>query len=379
MLKRAQDPALVNKVDSLGRTALFWASSRPHPRNVKPGDQASGNATAIISRLIEAGATVYLVDNYGRMATHLISWKAPDVRKFLADAIPRQVESFLGELDKLPQHKLGERGHAFAAMFEVLVGIRAIIRGPTEYDSTKNPWVWADENRHRLLRQVVEGLQTWEPKPARTLMQAVPLGSSDLLQRALKMLQGPLKDMDMHDTLRSAAYLLEREAHRFLKNIVLSMTKETMGQIILEARKDGSDFLLKTMLEYSGPLPASKILIDPHDGSTMLHIAAERGLEMPCCYLGLHPELLSETRSKSAALNRLDKLGRTALHRACLHGHDDVVQMLLSVEETDPSIRDAEGKTLLDLADRLGEKVRTLLKDEAKGGKGEGESEGQCR
>ncbi|CAF1186000.1 unnamed protein product [Adineta ricciae] len=69
-----------------------------------------------------------------------------------------------------------------------------------------------------------------------------------------------------------------------------------------------------------------------------------------------------------AAINHLDKLGRSALHYAIDYGNEDLVNLLLSNENCDPNLRDQEQRTPLHLAVKRNNVliVRALLSNDHK-------------
>ena len=61
-----------------------------------------------------------------------------------------------------------------------------------------------------------------------------------------------------------------------------------------------------------------------------------------------------------AKINLQDKMGRTALHEACLHGHKHVVKYLLK-HGSDSKIKDEKGKIAADLV-KYFKKLEKLLR-----------------
>ncbi|PHH91071.1 hypothetical protein CDD83_1767 [Cordyceps sp. RAO-2017] len=135
------------------------------------------------------------------------------------------------------------------------------------------------------------------------------------------------------------------------------MEDHTIKQIVLGACENHHDALLRWIFKYANSFPSP---VDPDDGFTTLLIAADRGLARSCWHFARN-----RLGGRRIDFNARDRLGRTALHQACLRDHDDVVQALLYFEETDVNIRDFEGRTPLGLAGRLGHETRARLKDKA--------------
>ncbi|XP_027621872.1 ankyrin repeat and death domain-containing protein 1A [Tupaia chinensis] len=85
----------------------------------------------------------------------------------------------------------------------------------------------------------------------------------------------------------------------------------------------------------------AKVHCENKDGLTLLHCAAQKG----------HVPVLAFTMEdlEDVALDRADKLGRTAFHRAAEHGQLDALDFLVG-SGCDHSVKDKEGNTALHLA-----------------------------
>ncbi|PNI74387.1 ANKDD1A isoform 8 [Pan troglodytes] len=85
----------------------------------------------------------------------------------------------------------------------------------------------------------------------------------------------------------------------------------------------------------------AKIHCESKDGLTLLHCAAQKG----------HVPVLAFIMEdlEDVALDHVDKLGRTAFHRAAEHGQLDALDFLVG-SGCDHSVKDKEGNTALHLA-----------------------------
>ncbi|KAM5241982.1 ankyrin repeat and death domain-containing protein 1A isoform 3-T3 [Hipposideros larvatus] len=85
----------------------------------------------------------------------------------------------------------------------------------------------------------------------------------------------------------------------------------------------------------------AKIHCENKDGLTLLHCAAQKGHVLMLAFIMEDLE--------DVALDRADKLGRTAFHRAAEHGQLDALDFLVG-SGCDHSVKDKEGNTALHLA-----------------------------
>lgn len=85
----------------------------------------------------------------------------------------------------------------------------------------------------------------------------------------------------------------------------------------------------------------AKVHCESKEGLTLLHCAAQKG----------HVPVLAFVMEdlEDVALDRADKLGRTAFHRAAEHGHLDAVDFLVG-SGCDHGVKDKEGNSALHLA-----------------------------
>jgi len=149
------------------------------------------------------------------------------------------------------------------------------------------------------------------------------------------------------------------------------MPLEKNKGMLLSAARSGMDQMVARLLTES---PDSIDAVDG-EGQTALHLAARHGHDKVVAQLlvGLlaSPNPMKETRaflrSARAASRKLidvvDRFGRTALHLAATHGHEEAVAQLLAASPKALGATDMEGMTALHWAAREGheEVVAELL------------------
>ncbi|KAL7809400.1 ankyrin repeat-containing domain protein [Trichoderma aethiopicum] len=328
---RLRHAAVIDKQDQEDRTALFLASANGH--------------LDVVRQLIRAGSIIYRTDKDRHMAIHLAARGGHlDVVRLLLDQLPSQVavamEKWRESLPDWPQSK---------AYCEVpLLAALAKARG-----------IWATaEERQKLQADVVSGLRTYDEErhsvPSTSLMQAVMGGHADVVKLLLdKVPEMPLQaeHYSNSNALSHAASCGHVDIAKLLiraGSVVNSFT-DKQETCLHKAAEGGHHEMIQLLLQND----ANPDLACLRDGSTALHLAAKGGHE------GAVGELV-----RVAFINATDDLGRTPLHIACAEGHDAVVTVLVDAD-ADLMARDFERRTPLELVERLSEKTRARMKEQA--------------
>jgi ankyrin repeat protein len=304
----------------------------------------------IIQWLIKAGSVAYRVDNDRNMNVHLAAESGhEEIVATLLDAIPDHVERCLEKWDQHLPEWSSKEGGADAAFREVLVAVGGLVKGPRRLEVA--PEGWTMQNRQTLKSKVILGLQIWDKErhsiPSTALMRAVLGRHANVVKLILrKVPEVPLQAQ--HYSYANVLSLAASKGNTEIAGLLITVGSDvnaitdTQETCLHEAAENGRAQVIELLLQKG----ANPDLARLRDGSTPLHLAAERG----------HADAV-KALVRLAFVNVSDDLGRTALHRACQEGHEAVVDLLLDAN-ADVLAQDFEQKTPLAVASELSEKTR---------------------
>ncbi|KUI70689.1 Serine/threonine-protein phosphatase 6 regulatory ankyrin repeat subunit B [Cytospora mali] len=346
LLKKTQDTAVIDIRDKKGQTALFLASKHGH--------------LDIIVLLIRAGSIVYRTDNARDMAIHLAAERGHlEIVRSLLDELPNQVQLALDKWkENLPNWPL-EKDYHEIAFLNALTSVGALVKDPTCSHLRPDASKWATpEHLQQLQRDVVSSLRTWHKSQhsitSTTLIRAVQGGHVDTVKLLLqKIPEMPLQAQPywFSNALSFAASKGYVEIAQLLITAGSEVNAITDSQetCLHEAAANGHGNMVELLLRNDANPDLARLC----DGSTPLHLAAGAG-----------HEAAARALVRTTFINARDDLGRTPLHRACLGGHSDMVDMLVDAD-ADLAARDFERKTPLELVDLLSGKTRAHMKERA--------------
>ncbi|XP_063554673.1 ankyrin repeat and death domain-containing protein 1A isoform X13 [Gorilla gorilla gorilla] len=142
---------------------------------------------------------------------------------------------------------------------------------------------------------------------------------------------------------------LERQLHEAARQNNVGRMQELIGRRVNTRARNHFGMNALLLSAWFGHLRILQILVnsgakihcESKDGLTLLHCAAQKG----------HVPVLAFIMEdlEDVALDHVDKLGRTAFHRAAEHGQLDALDFLVG-SGCDHSVKDKEGNTALHLA-----------------------------
>ncbi|KAL6696427.1 ankyrin repeat-containing domain protein [Trichoderma pleuroticola] len=350
LLKHSQGrhAIVIDKQDGRGRTALFMASRNGHLN--------------VVQQLIRAGSIIYRIDKDRKMAIHLAAKGGHlDIVRLLLDELPSQVEVALKKweenLPDWPHNKIYQGDALIAALAKAGGLVLVSTSTGLSYSVRASKWTIPEE-RQKLQADVVSGLRTFDEErhsvSSTTLMQAVLGGHTDVVKLLLdKVPEMPLQAE--HYGYSNALSLAASRGHVNIAKLLIEAGSrvnaftDSQETCLHKAAENGYHEIIQILLEND----ASPDLACLRDGSTPLHLAAKGGHEAAV------RELV-----RVAFVNATDDLGCTALHVACLEGHNAVVNVLVDAD-ADLMARDFERRTPLELVERLNEKTRAHMREQA--------------
>ncbi|KAM7198944.1 Ankyrin repeat-containing domain protein, partial [Rhypophila sp. PSN 637] len=169
----------------------------------------------------------------------------------------------------------------------------------------------------------------------------------------VKRLTVPAKTKRTDTAFLAAASRGHIEIVDFLLPFAAESDADSLSQGFLEAVRNGHLRIMKLILTRAlNHTHDNKVAVLDYmdeDGMTALHHASISG----------HKDVMEYMMSKGANLNAVDKLGRSALMRACEAGHVELVKILLMAHRSDIrseiNKRDRSGRTAFDLAAENGD------------------------
>ncbi|KAG8670965.1 hypothetical protein FPOAC2_04221 [Fusarium poae] len=342
--------AAVDTPDVDGRTALHLAASQGHLH--------------IVKQLLSFGALAYATDKHRYMPMHFAAQAGHDeIVLQLLDTLPSQVEQGLRSFQRrLIDHHPSDQSLPPTpvsitvielAFLEAIYKAGAIVMvpGPGGNVPCRVADVWLIENRTNLINRVVSELETWEHDrhsiPGTVLMRAIFGGHNEVVRRILQRLPHiPLQaeQYEYPNALSLASALGHSEIVALLIKAGALVDAVTDKQIsaLHYAATDGHTKVIEELLNPRGTKGANPDLARLSDGSTPLHLAAEKG----------HNDAV-RALANVAFFNATDDIGQTPLHRACLSKQETTVDVLLEFA-VDVLAKDDNGSTPMDLCKDAG-------------------------
>jgi hypothetical protein len=274
----------------------------------------------------------------------------------LVDAIPDHVERCLEKWDRHLPGRASKADGADGAFNEVLALNGALVKGQSYWEVA--PKEWTQQNRQPLKSKITLGLQRWDEQrhsiPSTTLMRAVLGGHAHVVQLLLqKIPKMPLQAQ--HYSFPNTLSLAASKGYKEIANLLIeagsdvNAINDAQETCLHEAARTGYADVVELLLEKE----ANPDLARLHDGSTPLHLAAERG----------HVDAV-KALVRLAFVSVSDDLGQTPLHRACKGGHEAVVHLLLDAD-ANVLAQDFEQKTPLALVGGFSDKTRLHMQEQA--------------
>ncbi|RGP69897.1 ankyrin repeat-containing [Fusarium longipes] len=339
--------------DANGTTALHIAADQGHLH--------------IVKQLLDSGALAYATDYHRFMPMHLAATGGHyEVVLELLDALPSHVERGLDYLaSRSTEYHLsgpGDNDRTFTstpqlititdrvielAFLAALHTTGALVRVANN-NFVRDAEVWVPSNRPNLIGRVVKELEIWEHDrhsiPGTLLVRAIFGGNIELVKLVLerlphepRVLQAEQYEYPNALTLASAQGRADIVALLIEAGALVDAVTDKQESALHYAAINGHAKVIEQLLNPKGTKGTNPDLARLSDGSTPLHLAAEKG----------HDDAV-RALANVTFFNAVDDLGRTPLHRACLSKHETTVDVLLEFA-VDVLAKDDNGATPMDL------------------------------
>ncbi|KAL8375858.1 hypothetical protein RB595_007132 [Gaeumannomyces hyphopodioides] len=353
ILRVNKDAKFVDCKNDDGKTALHFAA-RARPENL-----------AAVRCLLDGGALAYRTDNGRCMPGHYAADVGnSDVLRALIEAIPLHVKRTMEEWYQRLPDVISEEDGLDSSLRQSLNQNLALPWCETEAEDGGGHFMvhgsaWTEENRTSLELAVTTKLLHWDDErhsTCGTLLNRVLDGCCDM--GTVRLILDSVPDIPtgalpyvQNDAVQLAAKKGQAEILGLLASRGADVNSMGDGQItaLHQAAENGHGDAVRLLLD-AGAHPDRAGL---HGGFTPLHLAARGGHAAVTALL-----------TAQAYVDATDDLRRTALHWACLLGHDKVVSVLL---EAGASVlaQDADSRTPLEMVGKLNESTREQLTEQA--------------